>query len=380
MPIERTRAVLSQTDFSDEDIVYLLGLSDPEDCALLQKKAFDLTTELMGDYVYYRGLIEVSNICTASCRYCGIRRENHALKRYTMTKDEVVAQAVWAAKMGYGSVALQAGERRDPKWVDFIEACLRDIHAATVSDVLPEGVGITISLGEQSPETYERWAKAAGCPHALRYLARFETSNDRLFALLHGEKGDHEKQLSHRFKILEDQRRAGYQTGTGVMIGLPGQTLEDLCRDIRTFKALDVDMIGMGPYLVSEGGDMAELGQMAPEPLLQLSLNMIAVTRLVLRNVNIAATTALQVLRDDGRELGILYGANVVMPNLSPTVYREGYQLYSNKPGVHDTPESTALSFEKRIQSCGRRVGWNLPGSSRRWAARTSEKDVRTAE
>ena len=139
-------------------------------------------------------------------------------------------------------------------------------------------------------------------------------------------------------------------------------------------------MIGMGPYLVSEGGDMAELGQMAPEPLLQLSLNMIAVTRLVLRNVNIAATTALQVLRDDGRELGILYGANVVMPNLSPTVYREGYQLYSNKPGVHDTPESTALSFEKRIQSCGRRVGWNLPGSSRRWAARTGEKDVRTAE
>lgn len=371
----KTAELLRKPELSDEDIVFLLGLRDPESCSLLQEAAFARTTELMGDCVYYRGLIELSNICTASCRYCGIRRENHDVKRYTMSKEEIVAAAVWAARSGYGSVCLQAGERRDEKFIAFIEECLIEIHKATVSSVLPQGVGVTLSLGEQTPETYRRWAKAAGCPESLRYLARFETSNPELFKVLHGARGDHEKQLEHRFRLLADLREAGYQTGTGVMIGIPGQTLEDLCRDIRTFQKLDVDMIGMGPYLMSEGGELQDFGQMDPEALMQLSLNMIAVTRLVMGPVNIAAATALQAIRDDGREIGIEYGANVVMPNLSPQQYRAGYQLYDNKPCLDDEPTQCASCLEKRIASRGRRVGWNMTGSSRRWLRRNGRPD-----
>lgn len=367
MSIEQTREILSHEELSDADIVHLLGLTDPEECELLRKTAYDRTTELMGSFVYYRGLIEFSNICTASCRYCGIRRENHDVERYTMSKEEIVAAAKWAADQGYGSISLQSGERRDEKYIAFVESCLEAIHEATVSEKLPDGVGVTLSLGEQTIETYRRLAKASGNPSNLRYLARFETSNPELFKVLHGARGDHEKELQNRFRMLRDLREAGYQVGTGVMIGIPGQSLEDLCRDIRTFQQFDVDMIGMGPYLMSEGGELQEYGQMEPKALLQLALNMIAVTRLVLGPVNIAAATALQAIRDDGRELGVSYGANVVMPNLSPQQYREGYQLYDNKPCLDDEPTQCASCLENRLRPIGRSVGWNMSGSSRRW-------------
>ena len=378
--IEQTREILSHEELSDADIVHLLGLTDPEECELLRKTAYDRTTELMGSFVYYRGLIEFSNICTASCRYCGIRRENHDVERYTMSKEEIVAAAKWAADQGYGSICLQSGERRDEKYIAFVESCLEAIHEATVSEKLPDGVGVTLSLGEQTIETYRRLAKASGNPSNLRYLARFETSNPELFKVLHGARGDHEKELQNRFRMLRDLREAGYQVGTGVMIGIPGQSLEDLCRDIRTFQQFDVDMIGMGPYLMSEGGELQEYGQMEPKALLQLALNMIAVTRLVLGPVNIAAATALQAIRDDGRELGVSYGANVVMPNLSPQQYREGYQLYDNKPCLDDEPTQCASCLENRLRPIGRSVGWNMSGSSRRWLRRNGRPDEAVPE
>lgn len=365
--------LLAQTDFSDADIVRLLGLTAPEDCLALKRAAFQKTTQLMGDRVFYRGLIELSNICTANCRYCGIRKDNHAVTRYEMTEDEIVEQAVWAAQHGYGSVCLQAGERRDKKFIDFVTTCLKRIHAETVSKDLPDGVGITLSLGDQEKETYEAWAEASGNRRNLRYLSRFESSNEKLFALLHTAAGKNQKNLAHRFQCFEWLKDCGYQLGTGVMIGIPGQTLEDLCRDIRLFQKLDVDMIGMGPYLMSQGGDLKELGQMEPRRLMQLSLNMIAVVRLVLGDVNIAAATALQAIRDDGREIGIEYGANVVMPNLSPQRFRAGYQLYDNKPCLNDEPTQCADCLEKRIASRGRRVGWNMMGSSRHYRTRTGQ-------
>ena len=152
------------SELSDQEIVALLGLTDPEDCRMLKDAAFRRTTALMGPYVYYRGLIELSNICTANCRYCGIRKANHDVKRYTMTKEEIVEAAVWAADNGYGSVCLQAGERRDEKFIEFICECLREIHLRTKRPMLPKGVGVTLSLGDQREETYRRWAKACGNP------------------------------------------------------------------------------------------------------------------------------------------------------------------------------------------------------------------------
>ena len=335
--------VLKKETLSDEDIVFLLGLTDPEDCTKLQQAAYEKTTELMGNKVYYRGLIEVSNVCTVDCRYCGIRKDNHVVSRYTLTKKEILSAALFAAENGYGSICLQAGERNDPKFVSFISDCLREIHRKTVSESLPDGLGITLSLGDQTKEVYEEWAEASGNRKNLRYLARFESSNHELFDFLHNVPHKKSKQLEHRLQCLQWLKECGYQVGTGVMIGIPGQTLKDLCSDIRLFQKLEADMIGMGPYLMS----------------------------LVMGNINIAAATAMQVLDPQGRETAISYGANVVMPNLTPLQYREGYQLYDKKPGLKDDPETFGLKLEGRIQSKGREVGWNLSGSSRKWLNRT---------
>jgi len=248
---------------------------------------------------------------------------------------------------------------------------LREIHRKTVSESLPNGLGITLSLGDQTKEVYEEWAEASGNRKNLRYLARFESSNHELFDFLHNVPHKKSKHLEHRLQCLQWLKECGYQVGTGVMIGIPGQTLEDLCSDIRLFQKLEADMIGMGPYLMSEGGDLKSLGQTENKKLFQLSLNMIAITRLVMGNINIAAATAMQVLDPQGRETAISYGANVVMPNLTPLQYREGYQLYDKKPGLKDDPETFGLKLEERIQSKGREVGWNLSGSSRKWLNRT---------
>ena len=299
-----------------------------------------------------------------------------------MSKEEIVAAAKWAADQGYGSICLQSGERHDEKYIAFVESCLEAIHEATVSEKLPDGVGVTLSLGEQTIETYRRLAKASGNPSNLRYLARFETSNPELFKVLHGARGyDHELELQNRFRMSSRPSRGGLSGGYGRHDRHSRPVARGpLPRDIRTFQQFDVDMIGMGPYLMSEGGELQEYGQMEPKALLQLALNMIAVTRLVLGPVNIAAATALQAIRDDGRELGVSYGANVVMPNLSPQQYREGYQLYDNKPCLDDEPTQCASCLENRLRPIGRSVGWNMSGSSRRWLRRERPPDEAVPE
>lgn len=364
--------LLAQTEFSDDDIVRLLGLTDPEECEALRQRAFDVTTEKTGNNVYLRGLIEVSNICTANCRYCGIRKDNHTVERYTLTEESIVACALHALKEGYGSIAIQAGERRDPKWIAWISRLLERIHKETVCEELPTGLGVTLSLGEQTYEVYKEWAEASGNPTGLRYLLRIESSNPRLFAELHSTPGKHEKILEHRYQALRDLRRAGYQVGTGVMIGLPGQTLEDLMRDIRTFGEMGADMIGMGPYITSNGADMTALGMMEKRPLMQLALNMISTTRLVMPDINIAAATALETLEPNGRVRGIRHGCNVIMPNITPQTTRASYQLYDNKAGTEVGPESNVLVERNIVEMTGRTLGLNLLGSSRRWAARTA--------
>ena len=363
-------SLLTLTSFTDEQLEYLLGLTDPEDCALLQKAAYELTTRMMGNYVYLRGLIEVSNVCTANCRYCGIRKDNHAVTRYTLSAEDIVKCAQIAARNGYGSIAIQAGERRDEKWIAFIESLLISIQENTRSDTLPNGLGITLSLGEQTYETYERWAKAVNNPQGLRYLLRLESSNPELFAWLHSTPGKNEKVLTHRYEALANLKALGYQVGTGVMIGLPRQTLADLVADIRTFERVDADMIGMGPYITSGGADMTQDGMLDKKRLMQLALNTIAVTRLVMRNVNIAAATALETLQIDGRVAGIRYGCNVVMPNITPQLTRKSYQLYDNKAGTEVGEESNRILESHIVEGTGRTLGLNLLGSSVRWTQR----------
>ena len=356
--------LLAQTEFTDEEVARILRIRTPEEADLLQRRAYDLTTREMGPNVYLRGLIEISNVCTANCRYCGIRKANHDVERYTLPRETILECARLALESGYGSIAIQAGERRDPKWVTFIGELLRDIHEMSCTEALPQGLGITLSLGEQSLEVYEYWAEANGNPDGLRYLLRIESSNPELFHRLPCTPGKHEKVLEHRYEALANLRKAGYQVGTGVMIGLPGQTIEDLVQDIRTFEKVGADMIGMGPYLTSLGADMVSLGQMPHDDLLRLSLNMIAATRLVLRNVNIAAATALETLEPRGRIMGILHGCNVVMPNITPQMTRASYQLYDNKQGTESEPDSNVLLEQELEAVTGRVIGRHRFGSS----------------
>lgn len=362
--------LISQNTFSDADLVRLLKTTASTECETLWREAYERCTHTHGNYIYFRGLIEISNVCTYDCRYCGIRKSNHACKRYTLSKDEVLEAVRYSLAAGYGSVALQSGERDDPKFVDFIEDLLVSIHALSLKMGIKGGCGITLSFGEQTPETYERWARAAGNREALRYLLRLETSNRSLFDHLHEGRGA-QKTWEARIKALSDLKNAGYQVGTGVMIGIPGQTVEDLVRDIRLFEELDVDMLGMGPYLVSHGGAMVEEGMMEPGPLLTLTRNMLATTRLALPTVNMAAATALETLTPGGRSLAILSGCNVMMPNVTPQRTRASYQLYDNKQGTESEPDSNLQLERELIAVTGREIARNRFGSSLHYRKRT---------
>lgn len=307
--------------------------------------AYKLKRQICGDLVNLRGLIELSNICTRDCLYCGIRKSNSKVNRYTMGIDEVLEAAELAGKFGYGSIVIQSGERSDRSFTDFIETILREISRLSYAP------GITLSCGEQSFETYCRWRDAG----AKRYLLRIESSDPALFAAIHPAGTSYRA----RRMALHRLRRAGYQLGTGVMIGLPGQTVEQLAKDIKFFRDMDVDMIGMGPFLPQ---DDTPLGKQfpdtpgAPEERLKLSLRMIAVARLVLRDVNIASTTALQAIDPaQGREKGLLAGANVIMPNVGSTSHRRDYQLYNGKPALDENAGSVRQALIASLAAIGER-------------------------
>lgn len=352
-------ALLRKTLFTREEIAFLLGLTEKTDIEALRKVAEALCFSMVGNKVHFRGLVEFSNICVCDCHYCGIRKSNAAIARFFLTLDEVMQAAHWCAAQGYGSLVLQSGERRDEPFVRFVEEAIRRIRAETRTAVQPEGLGITLCVGEQTKETYARFKEAG----AHRYLLRIETTSPFLFRKLHPEG----QRLESRIQCLHWLREVGFQVGTGVMIGIPGQSLSDLADDILFFKALDVDMIGMGPYIVHKQTPMAahepEMAARRQE-VYQLALNMIAVTRLVLRNVNIAATTALQAMKPAGREEGLTYGANVIMPQLTPTEFRKDYQLYEGKPCLDENRDQCRMCLEKRITGVGRAIGFNEWGDS----------------
>ena len=280
--------------------------------------------------------------------------------RYLLTEDEIVASALWCADKGYGSVVLQSGERHDATFVDLVERSVRRIKSESVSQRLPHGVGITLCVGEQSREAYERFY-AAG---AHRYLLRIETSSPDLFAAIHPQ----QQAFARRVECLRTLRDIGFQVGTGVMIGLPGQTREHLADDILFFREMDVDMIGMGPYIPHKDTPLAAQHDAYGWPsadAYRTALLMIAVVRITLKDVNIAATTALQAMRPLGREEGLTFGANVVMPQLTPMQVRKDYLLYEGKPCLDESAEQCLGCLEARIQSVGRTIGYDRWGDPR---------------
>lgn len=316
----------------------------------------------VGSAVSLRGLLEFSNICSCDCYYCGIRKSAPSLapeSRFTLTEDEILRAAGQCRDAGFGSMTLQSGERTDEHFIRFVEGVLRRIKRETRTSALPRGLGITLCIGEQSREVYRRLYEAG----AHRYLLRVETTREELFRRLHPPT----QRLEARIKALEAIKESGYQLGTGVMIGIPGQTTDDLAGDIEFFREIDADMIGMGPYLESCGLPDEELAsrRIVPETdrgeRLTLSLRMIAAVRIALEDVNIAATTALQAISPTGREAGLSYGANVLMPIVTPGQRRSGYQLYRGKPCLDEESEACSSCTPARAARIGRPVtvnGW----------------------
>ncbi len=325
------------------EIIELLKDNDKQ----LFARAVAVRDAAIGPAIYLRGLIEYSNICSKDCLYCGIRKSSESTG-YTLETEQILQAAKYAVYNRYGSIVLQGGENSAPAHIDKIERIVKELSRT--------GLGITLSLGEQSPETYRRWFDAG----ATRYLLRIEASDRALYEKIHPS--DHS--YNSRLQALQDLREAGYQVGTGVMIGLPFQTVENLADDLLFMRDMDIDMCGMGPYIVAENTPLASHSSLLEpeERRLEMTLRMIAILRLMMPDINIAATTALQAIDPDGRLRAIDAGANVVMPNLTPTDAKSRYILYNNKP----------MELDMRILE--RNVRYGERGDSAHFGARKASK------
>jgi biotin synthase len=348
--------ILKKDELTKEDLIFLMKLDKKLELEKLFKKALEIKLKYIGNKVYYRGLIEISNKCIKNCLYCGIRRDNHKIDIFQMSKEEILSSARWIYENGFGSIALQGGERQDKEFIEFIDEIIIEIKRLSKNKL-----GITLSLGEQSYEVYKRWFQLG----AHRYLLRIESSSEEIYNSLHPEDKLHDHKM--RIRCLRDLREVGYQVGTGVMIGLPNQTEEDLVNDILFYKNMDIDMIGMGPYIPHQDTPMGNTskGKIPSEKKrVELSLKMIALTRIYLKDLNIAATTALQGLDPMGREKGILAGANILMPTATQLNHREKYQLYKDKPGINDNAFETKQLMDKLVKDINHEIVYNKWGDS----------------
>lgn len=367
----KVKEILERESYSKNDIACLLSRCNEDEIQMIRRKALEVMKANVGEEVSLRGLIEFSNICTCDCLYCGIRKSNRRIRRYLLSKEEILHQALVCAQRGYGSIVLQSGERRDQWFVEFVGDVVRSIKERTVSEQCPHGLGITLCVGEQTPAVYERFFRAG----AHRYLLRIETTSDTLFKRLHPAR----QSLEERKRCLGFLKEIGYQVGTGVMIGLPGQSYDMLADDVLFFKEYDIDMIGMGPYIIQKDTPLSfhedEMRKRHDEEFLT-ALKMIAVTRLVLRDVNIAATTALQAMEPDGREQGLLYGANVIMPQFTPCSVRRDYLLYEGRPNAYESEADDGVRLAAALRSIGRKVGLDSWGDSPHFFVRTKRDEL----
>ncbi|MBU1370440.1 MAG: [FeFe] hydrogenase H-cluster radical SAM maturase HydE [Bacteroidetes bacterium] len=352
--------LLKQPSFSRDNMISLLSVKG-DDTQKVLNRALEVKAATVGRNVYLRGLIELSNVCAKDCYYCGIRKANSRVHRYTLTDEEVFQAADFAWRKGFGSLVIQSGELSSPGFASHIERLLKGIHQRTNAEL-----SVTLSCGEQPYEVFKRWHEAG----AHRYLLRIETTNRALYDQIHPQNPLHA--YAKRIEALEDLRKAGYQVGTGVMIGLPGQTIADLADDLIFFKSLDVDMVGMGPYIEHAETPLFEKFMLlwpAAERF-RMSLLMIAGLRLLMPDINMASSTALETLDPLGRQSGLLAGANVVMPNLTPVINRINYQLYNNKPNLDKDPALSTSSLNEVIEAIGEKICYFEPGTSRHFLKR----------
>jgi biotin synthase len=355
--------ILAKNFLAKNELSMLLGANET-DRKLIYQKAAEVKAQYVGRKVYYRGLVEYSNRCKKNCFYCGVRAGNNEMNRYQLSEEEVLEAAKFAFENRFASMVIQSGERSDNSFTRKIGNILKKIKQLSGGRL-----GITLSLGEQSIDTYRYWFECG----AHRYLLRIETSNRDLYKRLHPNDMLHS--YDKRIEALGFLRETGYQVGTGVMIGLPFQTLENLAEDLVFFRDLDVDMAGMGPYIEHEHTPLfAFREQLLPRiERFDLSLKMVALLRIIMKDINIAATTAMQAIDPQGREKALMAGANVIMPNLTPLKYRESYQLYEDKPCIDEEADECRNCLEIRIKMAGDTIGYDEWGDSKHFSRRNQE-------
>ena len=333
LSIEELVAKAEQTHrLTEEEIVVLL--SEPAAAEPLFAAADRVREKYMGKQVELRGLIEFSNICKQNCLYCGLRRDNRQVQRYRLDDRTILEFGRRAAELGYKTLVLQSGE----------DEHFTPERLAPILEGLKElGVALTLSIGEKSREEYAALRNAG----ADRYLLRIETTDKELY-----EKMDPGMSWDNRVRCLRDLKELGFEVGTGSLVGLPGQTLESLARDILFFQELDADMLGIGPFIPNPDTPLSDSGGGT----FDLACRMMSLTRLLLPDANIPATTAMETLQPDGRMLALKRGANVVMPNVTDTDYRKMYMLYPGKICINDAPADCRACVTGKIRGIGREV------------------------
>ena len=335
-----------------QEIVGWLRENHPTALEQLFARADAVRHNAVGDDVHLRGLIEISSYCVRQCLYCGLRAAR-SMPRYRMTRDEILTAVYKAVELGFGTVVLQAGEDYGIE-AEWLAGILRTIKQETP-------LAIALSLGERLLDEFRLWREAG----ADRYLLRFETSDPALYAAIHPRRGS---AVSDRVELLRILRELGYEIGSGVMVGIPGQTYEMLARDIMLFESLDLDMVGIGPFLAhpetplgapgisTAGHDPKSIDQVPSSE--WMVLKAIALTRLVCPQANVPSTTALATINTlDGREHGLQSGANVFMPILTPAPYRQMYQIYPGKACIDEDALQCNHCLRDRIENLGRSVG-----------------------
>ncbi len=318
--------------FSKKEIIDLL--KDDTQNQWLFSYADNVRKQYVGDRVHLRGLIEFSNICKCHCKYCGLRCENKTVERYRIMPDDIMLHAQRAVQMGYKTIVLQSGE--DSYFT-------RDVMCKLIEHIKTLDVALTLSIGEKSYDDLKAYKQSG----ADRYLIRIETTDKNLYKKMHPYM-DFEK----RMQCLKDLKKLGYETGSGCLVGLPEQTVESLADDILFFKELDADMIGIGPFIPHPDTPLKDCAQGN----FILALKVMAIVRIMLKNINIPATTAMETLNPNGRLIALQSGANVVMPNVTSTEYRAKYEIYPDKICINDQPSKCRNCIETKIKSIGREI------------------------
>ena len=311
-----------------DEIVEILTCKSAD---IYYKKADAIRRKYCGNIVHLRALIEFSNFCKIQCLYCGINAKNKNVKRYRLSEQDIVKSAKYAQKIGFKTIVLQGGE---DDYFDVKKMC------SIIEKIKELNLVITLSIGEKTKDEYRAY-KDSG---ADRYLLRIETTDENLYKKLHPN-----SDFKNRLKCLYNLKELGFELGSGIMVGLPQQSIESIADDILFFKKIDVDMVGLGPFISNSETELKNF----PNGSYELALRSIAATRLLMPDINVPATTAMETLLKEGRKIALQSGANVVMPNITPQNIRGNYSLYPNKQSVNALDDDSLNLLREEIASIG---------------------------